>query len=193
MEFDSLAIVGLAVSIVALVISALTYGLNLRATKVRHLLPQLDRLRRVLQDINSNSLHAGLLREGISGLRKQRQLPSLTSLAFVKLFALSSPFSLQSIFHLNQNCDEFIKMLNDLKKKGSFERIRTMDRSLAWELFQLEESCLTLLRLDIVPLSKVEGLIDGKTEMLLEQVNEIAANLQKLSGTCLNKLQKIVP
>lgn len=190
----TIAIVTLVLSVVAIVIAVLTYRVEHRSAKIQHLMPSLDRVTRVLQDVSSSSLHVQLLKETIPRLRENIQKRNLTALPFVKMFALACAFGMQSVFMLNQNCEEFLTMLRELKDTGSFERIRKMDSSLAWEMLQLEDASMAFLKLDIVPLSKTEDLLKAAvTVRLLEEVCENAIRVRDMSGTCLKKLDRLLP
>jgi hypothetical protein len=197
MEFDPLTAIGIVslfLSVVAIAIAVFTYTVENRSVKIQHIMPSLDKVNRILQDIDSHSLHVQLLKETIPRLREKIEQKSLAALPFVEMFALASTFGIQSVFMLNQNCDEFLRTLKELKDTGSFERIRRMDNSLAWRLLHLEDACLAFLKLDIVPLSKTENLLNADTTMhILENIHENATKLRELSNSCLRRLDKLLP
>jgi len=193
-DMDPTLVASLIISALALIIAVLTYSVQRRSAKVHHLMPALDRILRVLQDINSAASSSRLLKTASYELQKKDQKPSLTRIPFAKMFIYTYIFSLQSIVRLNQSCNEFLNLQKDLMEKGTIEGIRRMDSSLIWEFHKIKDMVVNFLRLDISKLLKTEDKLDDvEIRRLSEEISGKATELEKASRFCIKKLEKLLP
>jgi len=82
---DIIIVVSLIVSVCALIIAILAYSVERHSAKIQHLTPILDRILRVLRDINSSASSSRLLKTAVCELQKKNHRPKLTRIPFVKM------------------------------------------------------------------------------------------------------------
>jgi hypothetical protein len=186
------SVVSVAAAIVSVSIAVFTYLSQKRFSKAQHLLPSVDRLMRVLHDMNGSTSMARMLPSAVTELQKEHQPLMPSTLPFLKMNTYTFLFGVQYTFTLNQYCSEFLVLHKQLEKEGTIEGIRRLDNALVWKLNEMKNATTDFLKLDIKKLLDIERKSNETLMNISEEISDAAGLIDKTSAVCIAKLNKIL-